>query len=229
MGYSCGARDPHCHAFMKLMAPTLPNAGFTTNRPCQGHGRNSTSCSNTPPNRPRGQTTPVGLVLKAAYLNDLHRTWVAQPLFSLKPPPQPWYPPPPCPSTPQVRKTTVTRARVLRQARAPTRCAVPYRLSPKTCPYLTLSTIVATGHCNTMCRQLSACSGGPHSPFWGSPLPVRGISSCGIEALSNVAPHLEQLHTIGGARGECLPGARPGRALRAPGGLTFPPGQAPMI
>ena len=30
---------------------------------------------------------------------------------------------------------------------------------PKTCPYFTLTTIVATGHYNTMCRQLAACSG----------------------------------------------------------------------
>ena len=32
------------------------------------------------------------------------------------------------------------------------------------------------------------------SKFWRSSLPIRGIRSCGIEALSNLAPHLEQLH-----------------------------------
>ena len=34
------------------------------------------------------------------------------------------------------------------------------------------------------------------SMFWRSSLPVRGISSCGIEILSNLAPHLEQLHML---------------------------------
>ena len=33
-----------------------------------------------------------------------------------------------------------------------------------TCPYLTLTTTVATGHVNRMCRQISACSGGSHCP-----------------------------------------------------------------
>ena len=32
--------------------------------------------------------------------------------------------------------------------------------------------------------------------FWRSSLPVRGISSCGIEAPSNLAPHLEQLRML---------------------------------
>ena len=32
------------------------------------------------------------------------------------------------------------------------------------------------------------------SKFWRSSLPIRGIRSCGIEALSNLAPHLKQLH-----------------------------------
>ena len=74
-------------------------------------------------------------------------------------------PPPPCASTLKVSKTTVTRAHVLRQGRACARRAVPKeRMSPETCPYLTLSTIVATGHYNTMCRQISASSGGPHCP-----------------------------------------------------------------
>ena len=58
--------------------------------------------------------------------------------------------------------------------------AVPKeRMSPKTCPYLTLSTIVGAAFFNK---------------FWRSSLPIRGIRSCGIEALSNLAPHLEQLH-----------------------------------
>ena len=30
--------------------------------------------------------------------------------------------------------------------------------------------------------------------FWRSSLPIRAIRSCGIEALSHLAPHLEQLH-----------------------------------
>ena len=34
------------------------------------------------------------------------------------------------------------------------------------------------------------------SKFWWSSLPIRGIRSCGIEALSNLAPHLEQLHVL---------------------------------
>jgi hypothetical protein len=73
--------------------------------------------------------------------------------------------PPPCASTLKVINTAVTRAPMLRQARACARRAVPKeRMSPETCPYLTLSTIVATGHYNTMCRQISASSGGPHCP-----------------------------------------------------------------
>ena len=66
-----------------------------------------------------------------------------------------FYPPPPGPSTPKVRKTTVGRAHVLRQARACMRRAVPKeRMSPKTYQYLVLTTIVATGNYNTMCRQI---------------------------------------------------------------------------
>ena len=34
------------------------------------------------------------------------------------------------------------------------------------------------------------------SKFWRSSLPIRGIRSCGIEALSNLAPHLKQLHML---------------------------------
>ena len=34
------------------------------------------------------------------------------------------------------------------------------------------------------------------SKFWWSSLHIRGISSCGIEALSNLASHLEQLHML---------------------------------
>ena len=75
------------------------------------------------------------------------------------------HPPSPCPSMPKVRKTTVRQAHVLRKPRACTQYAVPKeRMSPKTCPYLTLTTIFATGHYNTMCRQISASSGGPHCP-----------------------------------------------------------------
>ena len=74
-------------------------------------------------------------------------------------------PPPLAQASLKVSKTTVTRAHVLRQGRACARRAVPKeRMSPETCPYLTLSTIVATGHYNTMCRQISASSGGPHCP-----------------------------------------------------------------
>ena len=90
-------------------------------------------------------------------------------------------PPPPCASTLKVSKTTVTRAHVLRQARACARRAVPKeRMSPETCPYLTLSTIVQANF----------------SEFWRSSLPIRAIRSCGIEALSHLAPHLEQLHML---------------------------------
>ena len=34
------------------------------------------------------------------------------------------------------------------------------------------------------------------SEFWRSSLPIRAIRSCGIEALSHLAPHLEQLHML---------------------------------
>ena len=99
-------------------------------------------------------------------------------------------PPPPCASTLKVIKTTVTRAPVLRQARACARRAVPKeRMSPETCPYLTLSTIVAT-------RALQHNVQANFSEFWRSSLPIRAIRSCGIEALSHLAPHLEQLHML---------------------------------
>ena len=64
-------------------------------------------------------------------------------------------------------------------------------MSLKTCPYLTLTTIVATGHYNTN-----------FSMFWRSSLPIRGIRSCGTEALSNLAPHLLPV------RKECCPCAK---------------------
>ena len=76
-------------------------------------------------------------------------------------------PPPLCPSTPKVRKTTVRRAHVVRQA-CGQRTVPKERMSLKTCLFLTLTTIVATGHYNTMCRQISACSGGPHCPSGAS-------------------------------------------------------------
>ena len=34
------------------------------------------------------------------------------------------------------------------------------------------------------------------SKFWRSSLPIRAIRSCGIEALSNLAPHIQQLHML---------------------------------
>ena len=34
------------------------------------------------------------------------------------------------------------------------------------------------------------------SEFWRSSLAIRAIRSCGIEALSHLAPHLEQLHML---------------------------------
>ena len=74
-------------------------------------------------------------------------------------------PPPPSASMLKVGKTTVTRAYVVRQGSACARRAVPKeRMSSETCPYRTLITSVATGHYNTMCRQISASSGGPHCP-----------------------------------------------------------------
>ena len=49
--------------------------------------------------------------------------------------------------------------------------------------------------------------------FWTSALPHRGIRSCGVEALSNLALHLEQAHThmhmhmmYAAAMGWCLGG-----------------------
>ena len=63
--------------------------------------------------------------------------------------------PPPCASTLKVRKMTVRQAPVLRQAHACVRCAVPKEcMSPKTCPYLTLSIIVATGHIYSVAMEL---------------------------------------------------------------------------
>ena len=34
------------------------------------------------------------------------------------------------------------------------------------------------------------------SEFWRPSLPIRAIRSCGIEALSHLSPHLEQLHML---------------------------------
>ena len=86
----------------------------------------------------------------------------------------------------KVKKTTVRRSdqvAVPGQDSACARCAVPKeRMSPKTCPFLTLSTIFVTGHENTMCRQISPSSGGPHCPSGASDL-------C-------FAPHLKQLHML---------------------------------
>ena len=72
-------------------------------------------------------------------------------------------PPPPCASTRKFRKMTVTPGpgawtRRCFQATS----GAKERVSPKTCPYLTLSTIAVTGHYNTMCGIFSASSGGPH-------------------------------------------------------------------
>ena len=64
-------------------------------------------------------------------------------------------PPPPCASTLKVRRTTVRQAPVLRQAGACARRAVPKEgMSPKTCPYLTLSTIVPTRHIYSVVMEL---------------------------------------------------------------------------
>ena len=78
-------------------------------------------------------------------------------------------PPPPFSKHAKNTKRTVKWANVLRQARACTRRAVAKeRLSPNTCLYLNLTTIVATRRYNTMCTQISACSRGPHCPSGAS-------------------------------------------------------------
>ena len=95
-----------------------------------------------------------------------------------------------CPPPPLVQarqkseKMTVRRAHALRQARAPTRRAVPTeRMSRKTCPYLTLTTTVATGHQNTMCGQ----GGGWHKASVSDHLPLEApiglspLTLCGPE------------------------------------------------
>ena len=68
---------------------------------------------------------------------------------------------------------------VLRQARACTTHSTKRMHVTNTCPYLALTTIVTTGLHSTMRRQNAACS----TPS----LPIRGIRSCGVEALSNLA------------------------------------------
>ena len=64
-------------------------------------------------------------------------------------------PPPPCTSMLKIRKTMVRRAPVLREACACAQRAVPKAcMSPKTCPHLTLSTIVATGQIYSVVMEL---------------------------------------------------------------------------
>ena len=70
------------------------------------------------------------------------------------PDPQVRYPPD-CASALKVRKTVVQRVPILKHV-------------TKTCPYLTPTTMVATGRHNPMCRQISACSGCPQSPLSAS-------------------------------------------------------------
>ena len=78
----------------------------------------------------------------------------------------------------------------LRQTHACTRRAAPKRT------YVTKKLPVphpSHNCCNTALQhyvQANFCM------FWRSSLPVRGISSCGIEAPSNLAPHLEQLRML---------------------------------
>ena len=45
-------------------------------------------------------------------------------------------------------------------------------------------------------RPLQHCVQANFSMFWRSSVPIRGTRSCGIGALSNLSPHLEQLHML---------------------------------
>ena len=56
-----------------------------------------------------------------------------------------------------------------------------------TCPHRTLTTIVAI-RTRTQCANISI--------VWTSSLPIWGMRSSGIEALSNLAPQLKQLHML---------------------------------
>ena len=95
-------------------------------------------------------------------------------------------PPPPCAQAPQKSgKQRSDGVPVLRQRRACARhTGAKECMWQKTSSYLTLTTVVTTGHHNTMCRQISACSGCPHCPSGAS------------EALANLAPHLKQLGVL---------------------------------
>ena len=98
-------------------------------------------------------------------------------------------PPPPVQAHQKSDGQTVRRAHVLRQARARTRRAVPKeRMSPKTCSYLTQTTIVATGHYNTVCRQNSIAFGSA---------PRREADSQPISPLARPAVSQTKTHSLG--------------------------------
>ena len=95
-------------------------------------------------------------------------------------------PPPPCASTLKVIKTTVTRAPVLRQDFT--------RGTKRT--YVTGNLPIPHPKHNCRNRALQHTVQANFSEIWTSSLPIRAIRSCGIEALSHLAPHLEQLHML---------------------------------
>ena len=94
-------------------------------------------------------------------------------------------PPPPLSKHAKRQKNDSQTAHVLRQARACTRHAAPKRT------YFAENLPVPHPNHNCCNRARQHYVQANFSMFWRSSLPVRGISSCGIEALSNVAPHLE--------------------------------------
>ena len=92
--------------------------------------------------------------------------------------------PPPCTSTLKVRKTTVRRGPVL---------ACDARYQKNACGK-NLPIPHPNHHCCTKAPEHNVRAN--FSMFWTSSLPIRGIRSCGIEALSNLAPHPKQLHML---------------------------------
>ena len=99
-------------------------------------------------------------------------------------------PPPLCPSTPKIHKND----RQTGSCAETSPCLHATRGTKRT--YVAGNLPVPHPHHNCCNRPLQYYVQANLSMFWRSSLSVKGISSCGIEALSNLAPHLEQLHML---------------------------------